>query len=165
MCFFDIVDTNALNVETFRVFERFYCGVFMQLISQIRGGCRRKSIRAGQSSLSYISNAAALLATLSVIHMATGDQSTCSLQNSCHEPEDECVEASNENCGELTRCDEAMSERDQSVAVSESKEDTIISQEERLHQVTEASTFARGQLPHQTRVLSRQSQRIDASNA
>ena len=137
----------------------------MQLIAQIRGGCRRKSVRAGQSSLSYISNAAALLATLGVIHMATADQSTWNLQKTCHELDHECIEGSNGNCRELTRCDQAMSDRDHSAAVSESNEDTIISEEERLHQVAEASTFAQGQLLHETRVLSRQPQRIDASNA
>ena len=85
------------------MFKRFYCGASMQLIAQIRGGCRRKSVRAGQSSLSYISNAAALLATLGVIHMATADQSTCNLQKTRHEREDECVEGSNGNCTALTK--------------------------------------------------------------
>ena len=89
---------TAQNFETFRLLNRLFGRAPMQLIAQIRGGCRRKSIRAGQSSLSYISNAAALLATLGVIHMATTDQNMCNLQKSCDAAEDECVEGSNENC-------------------------------------------------------------------
>ena len=130
-----------------------YCRVSLQLIAHIRGGCRRKSITADQSSPSSVSQAATLLATAAVIHMATAaDQSTSNLQKSGHEFGDACAKTLNQNCSKLANACETMFDRGQSTAVSENKDEEIISGEEQHHHPTEVSTFTPS-VPYPTRVL------------
>ena len=73
----------------------------MQLIAEIRGGCRRKSIFADRNSPSSISQATTLLAMTAVIHMATADRSTLNLHKSPGVLGDACVKNSNQNCPKL----------------------------------------------------------------
>ena len=117
------------------------CRVSLQLIAQIRGGCRRKSITADQSSPSSVSQAATLLVTTAVIHMATAaDQSTSNFKKLDHEFGDACAKTLNQNCSKLANACEAMFDRCQSTAVSKNNDEAIISGEEQ-HKPTEVSTF------------------------